>query len=190
MVMLAPVSTRFPLMVSAVALLLGAGASSAQTRVFVAGGAMVPLGDFASVAEPGPGVGAGVLLGAGTRGLVMGVDASYARGSHSSGDARSDVYGLTGLIGYTLGGLGAVELTPLLGAGALVHTRRSAALPGLDATRAGPGASLGLRATFPVGGGRAFAAGGYVLGFGDVNTAAFPTKLLSLTAGVTISLGR
>lgn len=187
--MLAPVSTRFPLMVSAVALLLGAGASSAQTRAFVAGSAMVPVGDFASVAEPGAGVAAGVLLAAGTRGLAMGVGASYGRLGHSSGDARSDVYGLMALVGYTLGGLGPVELTPLVGVGALVHARRSAALPGLDATRVGAGASLDLRATLPVGGVKAFAAGSYAMGFGDVNGAAFPTELLSVTAGVTISLG-
>lgn len=176
-------------MASAIALLLGAAAASGQTRAFVAVGGMVPLGDFASVAEPGVAVAAGVLRSAGARGLVMGLEASYGRGSHASGDARSDLYALTGLVGFALGGLGAVEVMPVAGVGALVHARRSAASPGLDATRAGPGMTLGLRATLPVSGVRVSAAGSYVLGFGDVNGPAFPTELLSVMAGVMIPFG-
>lgn len=187
--MLATVSKRSSLIVPAVVFLLGAGAASAQTRAFVAGGAVLPLGDFAAVAEPGAAIAAGVLLDVGSRGLAVGVEASYGRARHSIGDARSDVYGLTGLVAYTLGGLGPVELAPTLGVGALVHARRSGDLPGLDATRAGAGATLGLRATVAVGGARAFAAGSYILGFGNVNAAAFPTEFSSVTVGVTVPLG-
>ncbi len=180
---------RTSLVASAVALLLGSGAASAQTRVFAGGGAVVPAGEFASVADPGAALSAGVLREAGTSGLAMGVELSYGRARHSTGDARSDVYGLMGLVAYTLGDLGSVRLTPLVGVGALAHARRSGDLPGLDATRAGPGAVLGIRATLTVGGLDAFVEGSYVRGFGDANTAAFPTEFLGLTAGVTFPLG-
>jgi hypothetical protein len=120
----------------------------------------------------------------------MGVEVSYGRAPHAGDDARSDVYALMGLVAYTLEGLGSVRLTPLAGVGALMHARRSGDYPGLDATRAGPGAMLGIRATLAVGGLDAFARGSYVLGFGDANTAAFPTEFSSVAAGVAIPLGR
>ena len=120
----------------------------------------------------------------------MGLEASYGRGGHASGDARSDLYVLTGLVGFALGGTGRVELMPVAGVGALVHARRSASSPGLDATRTGPGVTLGLRTTLPLRSVRVFAAGSYVLGLGDVNSPAFPTELLGVTAGVTIPIGR
>ncbi len=187
--MLATMRTRSSLVASTIMLLVFGGAASAQTRVFLAGGGIVPVGDFASVADPGPTVAAGVLREAGTRGLAMGVEISYGRAPHAGGDARSDAYGLLGLVAYTFDGLGSVRLTPLVGVGALMHARRSGDFPGLDATRAGPGAMFGIRAMLPVGGLDAFAAGSYVLGFGDANTAAFPTEFLSVTAGLAIPLG-
>jgi hypothetical protein len=182
-------STRSALFFAAAALLLGASAASAQARAFVAGGAIVPLGEFSSVGEPGPAVTSGVLLETGAGGLAVGVDVSYGRAAHSIGDTRSDVYGLMGLLAYTLRGLSSVEVMPVAGLGVLVHARRSSDSPGLDATRSGVGASLGLRAAVPVGRLSVFASGSYVLGFGHVNTAAFPLELLSLGAGVSIPFG-
>ena len=52
-----------------------------------------------------------------------------------------EVVDATGGSGVAFQEIGPVELTPLVGIGALVHARRSAALPGLDATQAGAGAS-------------------------------------------------
>ena len=184
--MLAAMPLVLPSMISVVALLLGAGAAYAQTSAFVAAGAVFPVSDFAAIADPGPAVAAGVVLEGVVPRLVVGAEGSYGWAEHTLGDARSDVYSVMAFAGYPLSGLGTLEVTPLAGLGGIAHARRSEDFPGLDATRAGLGAMIGLRLAFPVGRLRGFAAGSYASGIGDMNSDAFPTETLLLTAGVTI----
>ena len=175
-----------PLPIAVAALLLGGSAASAQASAFVAAGAIVPLEDFNTVAEAGPALAAGVVFETRAPRLSAGVEGVYGWANHRLGDARSDVYALMGFAAYTLSGLGTLELRPRVGVGAIAHARRSDEFPGLDATRAGMGGMLGLHAAIPIGRVHAFASGSYVRGAGGMDSEAFPTQLVLVTAGVTL----
>lgn len=181
-----PMVMASPLTIAAAALLLGGGAASAQASAFVSAGAVVPLQDFATVARTGPAVAAGVVFETGVPRLTAGVEGAYGWADHTFGDARSDLYALMGVAAYTLSGFGSLELRPLGGLGVLAHARRSADFPGLDATRAGLGGMVGLRAAIPIGGVHAFVSGSYLRGLGGMHSGAFPTQLALVTAGVTL----
>ena len=187
--MLASVSTRCTGVLSAVPWLLLGGGLSAQTTAHLSAGVVFPAGDFAAIGDPGMALAGGLTVDPAGQGFTMGAEASYGRSVHASGDARSDVYSLTGLVGYGFGGLGPVEITPLAGLAGVVHARRSGAFPGLDATRGGVALSVGLRATVVSARITPYVAGSYLLGLADLNTAAFPTELATVTAGVVVPLG-
>lgn len=179
-------ATPSPLTIAIAALMLAGGAVSGQASAFAAAGALVPLQDFTTVAKAGPAVVAGVVFDTDVPRLAAGLEATYGWANHRLGNARSDVYALMGFAAYTLSGFGPLEISPLLGLGAIAHARRSDDFPGLDATRAGLGGMVGLRAAIPLGRVHAFTSGSYVRGAGGMHSEAFPTQLVLLTAGVTL----
>ncbi|MEQ1857928.1 MAG: hypothetical protein ABL963_15845 [Longimicrobiales bacterium] len=178
-----------PHRVAAALLLLSAPAISAQAVPYAEVGVAVPLGLLSSIAAPGPLVTAGLAARPAAPGVQFGADIWYARARHDAGDARSDLAGVTAWVAYALEAAGSLEVAPTLGIGALAHSRRSHDFPGLDATRAGLSLELGLVASAPVGRVRVLLSGSYLRGTGATGSAAFPTELASLTAGVVLPLG-
>ena len=168
-------------------LFLPAAGASAQLNGYVDIGAALPAGTFAEVANPGPRVAAGALREAAS-GITFGADVAYARATHSAGEASSELIGLTAWVGYSLRA-DVVTVMPLAGVGVLSHARRADDFPGLDSTRAGAAARVGLRVSGHVGRLGLFAAGGYEKGLGSLGTSAFPSDFGTVSAGVTLPLG-
>jgi hypothetical protein len=175
-------------LIPAALLASGAAGAAAQTRAYLEVGAALPAGDFASIAQAGPLVAGGIARSVGRPGVELSVEVAYARSDHVHGNARSDVVSLTAWAGYTIRGLGSIEVMPLVGLGAVAHSRRSRDYPGLDSTRWGRAARLGLSVSAPTGGVRVSAAAGYLRGVGDFATGAYPTQLASVMLGVSIPL--
>lgn len=181
-----PAALRLPLL--AALLVLPSAPASAQLGVYVEAGAAIPTRTFADVANAGPRFAAGIARGADTPGPAFGADVGYARATHTSGDANSELIGLTAWVGYSMRA-DFLTVLPHVGVGALSHARQSDDFPGLDSSRAGVAARVGLRLVVPVGRLRVFAAGSWEKGLGSLGTPAFPTELRTVGAGVTLPLG-
>jgi len=166
---------------------LGAPAR-AQTSIYAEVGAAVPSGRFSAIASPGAWIAAGAVRRGNPAGLGMGVAVSYARAEHSSGDARSDLTGVTAWTSLAIRPLEAFEFEPWLGMGVQAHARRSSDYPGLDATRAGCTVELGARASAPIGRLHVFVAGRYRWGLGALRSPAFPSDVVITTLGVQLPL--
>ena len=165
-----------------------ASPARAQASVYLEAGVAIPGGRLGAIASPGPLVAGGVAMRGSEPGLGMGAHVSYARMQHSSGDARSDVMGVTAWTSYAVRPLEALELEPWIGAGALTHARQSSDYPGLDTTRGGFTAELGVRASTPVGRVRVFVSGRYVWGVGKLRTP-FPSDFAGTALGLMLPLG-
>lgn len=178
--------------VALVALLSSAPArpASAQTTAYLGGGALVPTEGFADVADVGYLVTGGLRkrVASGSR-LSLGLEGFYGRASHGLPGERSDLYGASALVGYTLytGDPLAFELSAEVSG--LSHAHKSKSFPGLDSTRSG--LALGAAATIwaHFGGVRPFVRGGYARGVGGLASAAFPTRWVGLSGGLAIPLG-
>jgi hypothetical protein len=97
--------------------------------------------------------------------------------------------GVTAWTSYVLRPFEALELEPWVGVGAQTHARRSSDSPGLDTTRGGFTAELGMRASTPVGRLRIFVSGRYVWGLGALRKPSFPSDVVGTTLGATLPLG-
>jgi hypothetical protein len=169
-------------------LLVSAGSAAAQMEVLVGAGALVPVARFADVATSGPLGVAGVLVGV-RDGVFLGAQGFYGRAGHLIRGDRSDVYGGSALVAWSLYRTESVSVRIAAGLGGAVHALRSQTFPGLNTSRTGLIASVAALVTTAVGGVTPFFEGGYARGFGDLDTAPFPTEMSTVALGLAIPLG-
>ncbi len=164
--------------------------SSAQTSIFVGGGASIPTGDFSDF---GGGDGAntgwqgmvGAQFAIGESGLTAGPRVFYGSNSHDTDGDKTNLFGGTALLNYGFGDPEAVN--PFLWGefGVMSHSYKSETLPAADdkSTAAvwGGGAGVG----FPLGGTNGWIAAGYNAGLGDNSG----TTYFGVYAGLTFALG-
>lgn len=82
---------------------LWVSSAAGQTPVglFAAGGANIPMGDFADVADTGWLLGGGILGALGASGLWLGAEGMFGRNGVSDTDADVQLVGGGGMLGYT-----------------------------------------------------------------------------------------
>jgi hypothetical protein len=152
------------------------------------GGASVPAGDFAHVAELGLVGAAGAVIEVGTTGLAISGIGFFASNPHEISGDRSDLYGFTVSAGYTLLEVRLIRIRAWAGLSGMVHARRSDGFPGLNASRRGVAAGGGATVSRPVRSVRLFASALYSRGLGDLGRSSFPTEWVTLSAGVAVPL--
>jgi len=114
----------------------------------------------------------------------------YDRNPHKVAGDRSQVYGAEVLIGYELSVAEGVELTPWGGLGGVVHSRKSSAYPGLDASQNGLMLTMGATVARAFERVTPFVSGFYARGLGDVGRDSYPTEWFTIGAGLEVPLGR
>lgn len=162
---------------------------SAQTTLIVGGGALLPSEGLADVADVGYLVNGGVRRRVRGSSLSLGLVGSFGRAAHGLAGEHSVLYGVAGLVGYTVyaGGPLSVELSGTVGG--FSHRHTSTSFPGLDSSRSGLTAGAGTTVWARFDAIRPFVEAAYVRGFGDLDSAAFPTRWVSVVGGVAIPLG-
>jgi hypothetical protein len=146
------------------------------------------LGDFGSVADLGIVGSAGGTVELGTSQFVVGAMGFFASFPHAIAGERSDLYGLTVLMGYTIAEGYGVRFRGWAGLGGTVHAHKSDSFPGLDVSQRGVTVSAGGTVSRPLGRVSVFVSGLYTRGLGDLGTSAYPTEWVTLGAGVAIPL--
>ncbi len=174
---------------TAVVALLSASGAAAQTTVFVGGAATIPVGGYAEVARTGWMAFGRALFGVGDARLSLGAEGFVGSNRHDITGEKSNLYGGTALVGLSIHDSDAVGVSVFGGVGGMIHSRKSESFPGLDTSKAGLTASVGAGLEVPLGPVGGFLAGTYTQGLGAVDTAAFPTRFLAISGGVTIPLG-
>ena len=165
--------------------------SSAQTSIFIGGGATIPTGDFSDFDGDGAGTDgastgwtatAGAQFAIGEGGFTVGPRVFYGSNSHETADQKTNLFGATALANYGFGEPDA--LNPFLWGefGVMSHAFKS---PALDDTSTAAMWSAGAGVGFPVGGVNAFIAAGYTAGLSDLSD----TTLFGIYAGVNFAVG-
>jgi hypothetical protein len=165
--------------------------ASAQTSIFVGGGATIPTGDFKDFgggdgANTGWTAMAGAQFAAGESGLTVGPRVFYGSNKHDTDGDKTNLYGAMALANFNFGDPGAAN--PFLWGefGVMSHAYKSEAFPANDDTSTAAAWSLGAGVGFPLGdaaGG--FVAAGYTAGVGDNSG----TTLFGVYAGVNFAVG-
>ncbi len=165
--------------------------SSAQTSIFVGGGATIPTGDFSDFDGDGAGTDgastgwqatAGAQFVVGEGGFSVGPRVFYGSNNHETADEKSNLFGATALVNYGFGDPEAVN--PFLWGefGVMSHAFKS---PALDDTSTAGVWSLGAGVGFPLGGVSGWIAAGYTKGLSDNSG----TTYIGVYAGLTFALG-
>lgn len=163
-------------------------AAEAQVNVFVAGGPSIPLRGFDRVAKLG-GLGfVGATVPVSRTRVALGGEILYGRNPHHIVGDRSSLYGALGLARYVIVERRRLSVFASAGAGALLHSRASERFPGLDASAVGLAVTVGAGVSLRVAPVSPFLSVGYVRGAGSLDTS-FPTELVDIRAGATVSLG-
>ena len=168
--------------------------SSAQTSIFIGGGATIPTGDFSDFDGDGAGTDgastgwqatAGAQFAIGEGGFTVGPRVFYGSNSHETDGDKTNLYGATALANYGFGEPDA--LNPFLWGefGVMSHAFKSDALPAADVTTTAAMWSVGAGVGFPVGGVNGFIAAGYTAGLSDNSD----TKLFGVYAGASFAVG-
>jgi hypothetical protein len=169
--------------------MLAPGVLAAQVSLFAGGGATLPSGDFADVAELGVLAFVVASTEVGERGLSVAAAATFASTPHAISGDGSDLYGLTVLAGYRLLEESGARLDGWVGLGGMVHARRSETFPGLDASERGLTVTGGASVSRPVGRVGVLLSGFYTRGLGDLGTTRYPTAAFTVGAGLMVPLG-
>ena len=161
----------------------------AQLSVVGGGGAILPVGDFGSVATLGYSGSVGIQLPLGARGLSVALEGTAGRVRHARDVAHSRIYGggltarqtLQEERGARVGFSGTLQW--------LRHQGVSRSFPELAASRSGLAAGAGVELGAPVGRGVALVAVSYTRGLFGLDSDAFPTEYVSVQVGARIALG-
>jgi opacity protein-like surface antigen len=113
--------------IATVVALFAAQQASAQTIIYLGGGATFPMGDFGDFANTGWQAVGGVLVPVGPAGLSVGAEGFYGQNNHKEGEigflenSKTTPYGAMGVVSYGFQTSG--KLTPYVfgGLGVLVH---------------------------------------------------------------------
>ena len=178
---------------TAVVALLAPTDSSAQSTVFIGGGATIPVSTFSDFDGDGAGTDgastgwtatAGAQFVVGEGGFSVGPRVFYGSNSHETDGDKTNLYGATALLNYGLGDPEAVN--PFLWGefGFMSHAFKSSVAAAEDTSTAGVW-PLGAGVGFPLGGVAGFLAAGYTAGISDNSD----TKLFGIYAGVSIAVG-
>ena len=123
--------------------------ASAQTIIFVGGGATFPTSDFGDYANTGWQVVGGVLVPVGPAGLHVGAEGFYGQNNHKeevslATDSKTTPYGAMGVVEYSFQMDG--KLTPYVfgGAGVLIHKFSAAGLDSESETQFGYEGGVGV----------------------------------------------
>ena len=168
--------------------------SSAQTSIFVGGGATIPVSTFSDFDDDGAGTdgastgwqataGAQFIIGEG--GFSVGPRVFYGSNSHETDGDKTNLYGATALVNYGFGDPEAVN--PFLWGefGVMSHAFKSDSAPSAEGTDTAAVFSGGAGVGFPLGGVNGFIAAGYTKGLGDNSE----TTLIGVYAGLSFALG-
>ena len=168
--------------------------SSAQTSIFVGGGASIPVSDFSDFDGDGAGTdGAstgwqgmvGAQFAVGEAGLTVGPRVYYGSNSHDTTGDKTNLFGGTALVNYGFGDPEALNPFVWGEFGVMSHAFKSDAAPATDATSTAAVWAGGAGVGFPLGGVNGFVAAGYTAGLG----ANSGTKYFGLYAGVSFAVG-
>jgi hypothetical protein len=165
--------------------------SSAQTSIFVGGGATVPTGDFSDFDGDGAGTDgastgwqatAGAQFAIGGGGFTVGPRVFYGSNNHETADEKTNLYGASALANYGFGQPDA--LNPFLWGefGVMSHAFKSTLI---DDTSTAAMWSAGAGLGFPLGGVNGFIAAGYTAGLSDNSD----TTLFGIYAGASFAVG-
>lgn len=176
---------RMVLGVLAAVCLVGAGSLSAQNITFgVAGGLLMPMGDYNTADKPGFIVGAGVRIPVGTAPVAVRLEGTYSQTSHDGIDGKSKIIGGMASLVYAFQGAGSVTPYVLGGVGFynLKVTVPSASFD-TSTSKIGFGGGAGLR--FPMGGAALFVEARYM----NIATSGGATTYVPIIAGVSFGGG-
>ena len=176
---------RMVLAVLAVACLVGVGSLSAQNITFgVAGGLLMPMGDYNTVDKPGFIVGAGVRIPIGTAPVAVRIEGTYSQTSHDGIDGKSKIMGGMASLVYAFQAGGSVTPYVLGGIGFynLKVTVPSASVD-TSTSKIGFGGGAGLR--FPMGSASLFVEARYM----NIATSGGSTAFVPIIAGVSFGGG-
>ena len=168
--------------------------SSAQTSIFVGGGATIPVSDFSDFDGAGAGTdGAntgwqgtvGALFAVGEAGLAVGPRVYYGSNSHETTGDKTNLFGGTAVALYGFGDPEALNPYVFGEFGVMSHAFKSDAAPATDATSTAAVWGGGVGVGFPLGGVTGFVSAGYTAGLGDNSG----TTYFALFAGATFAVG-
>lgn len=110
------------LAISSSAFLLFTAPVAAQAYLFLGGGVTIPTGEYGDFAKTGWTASTGLTFDVGDKGVWVGVEGLFGSNTHegTSGD-KTNVYGATGLLGYSVQSAGSVHPYVYGGAGFLAH---------------------------------------------------------------------
>jgi len=164
--------------------------SSAQTSVFIGGGATIPVSDFSDFgggdgANTGWQGTAGAQFVIGEAGLTAGPRVFYGSNNHDTTGDKTNLYGATALVNYNFGD--PEEVSPFVWGefGLMSHAFKSESFPAFEDTSTTAMWSGGAGVGFPLGGTNGFVAAGYTAGLGDNSG----TTLFGVYAGVNVAVG-
>ena len=163
--------------------------ASAQQTVFVGAGAVIPMGEFGSVADLGYQAQVGGTMQLAETHFVIGAAGFFGRADHEIPGERSTLYGATVLAGYSIATRYDLTVTGWAGLGGMIHAHESGTFPGLDASRRGLTVNAGGGVARPVGRVSAFVSALYTRGVGGLGTSAYPTEWITLGGGIAIPIG-
>ncbi len=153
-------------------LAVAAQSGTAQARVFVSGGASIPVSDYKDDAKVGYMAQAGIGFPVGAPGFVVGIGGLYGSNSHDQDGDKTNLAGAAAYINYDFGTTAYVFAGP----GYVKRSYKSDTFP--DGSGSGLAATGGGGVNISVRGIDAFVEGMYLTGFGDIDgTDAFIASL-------------
>ncbi|MCK5484346.1 MAG: porin family protein [Gemmatimonadetes bacterium] len=173
----------------AVTVLMGVVApspSSAQTTLYISGGATFPTGAYAEFANTGWMAAGGVLFGVGSSGLGIGADLVYGQNNHEDlllESAKTTVYSAMAIVDYAFGSPG--KIRPFVFGGAGIAGHRFSADGVESDTDSDFAYQLGAGVDFPIGGTTSLYAEGRYIGSGNN----VDTQVLAALLGFAFTLG-
>ena len=164
--------------------------SSAQTSIFIGGGATIPTGDFSDFgggdgANTGWQGTAGAQFAIGESGLTAGPRLFYGSNNHDTAGDKTNLYGGTALLNYAFGDPEAANPFVWDEFGLMSHAYKSESFPANEDTSTTAMWSGGAGVGFPLGGVIGWVAAGYTAGLGDNSG----TTLFGVYAGATFAVG-
>lgn len=171
---------RMVLGVLAIVCLVSARSLSAQNITFgVAGGLLMPMGDYNTADKPGFIVGAGVRIPIGTAPVAVRLEGTYSQTSHDGIDGKTKIIG--GMVSLVYAFQAGTSVTPYV-LGGIGYYNGKVTVPSqqidVSESKVGFGGGAGLR--FPMGGASLFVEARYM----SIQTSGSSLTYLPIIAGV------
>lgn len=173
-------------LVLAIPLAIPPSTASAQTTVFLGGGATIPTQDFGDFANTGWMGFGGVMFPVGEGAFRAGAEGYYGRNNHETDGERTDLYGALALASLSMGAMDA-PMRPFVfgGLGSMTHSFSSEEFPEFDESETNLAAQFGAGVAFGAGGIGGLLAASATTGMFSLNS----TTFASIAAAIQIPVG-